>query len=385
MRLIGIAYGNVRRRKGKAALVMIGLALGVATAVALMSANQAMQYEIGAKLDEYGANIVVVPRTQQLALSYGGITVPGVTVGTPEFSQEIVKKIAAIEQKDSINIIAPKLVGAEKIEGQPGLVVGVDFEAELKMKKWWHLEGKRPSEAGDVVLGSEAASRLGKSAGDPINIGDRVMTVASILAPTGGQEDDLVFAGLGALQQMLGKSERLTFVEVSAYCNTCPIEEIVSQITIAAPEAKVTALKQSVQARADMVKRFGSFALAVSTVVLLAGGLAVSTTMLSSVNERTREIGIFRAIGYRKSHIFYVMLSEAAFLSFAGGILGYGSGLALARAATSRVVESSVQVPWNPVLLLVALSVAAAVGMLAGAYPAWRASRIDPAEALRFI
>ncbi|HHY35835.1 MAG TPA: ABC transporter permease [Firmicutes bacterium] len=385
MRLVDIAFGNIRRRKSKASLVVMGLALGVATAVALIAANQAMHYEIGTKLDEYGANIVVVPKTQQFSLSYGGITVPGVTVGTPEFSEDILAKINSIEQKDSLNVIAPKLVGVAKVQDQPVLLVGVRFDAELKMKKWWSLQGKRPSSPMEIILGSEVAWRLGKHPGEQLDLEGTRMDVAAVLAPTGGQEDYLIFADLARVQSMLGKPGRLTFVEVSAYCNTCPIEEIVSQISASAPEAKVTALKQSVQARADMVRRFNAFAVAVSAIVLLAGGMAVFTTMLSSVNERTREIGIFRAIGYRRFHIFYIMLSEAAFLSFISGVLGYLSGLVLARIVTARVVESSIQAPWDPALIGIALGLATAVGMIAGAYPAWRASRIDPAEALRFI
>lgn len=385
MRLFDIAVGNVRRRKAKSALGVLSLVLGVATVVALIASSQAMRLEIGTQLDEFGANVLIAPRTEQLTLSYGGIALPGVTVGTPEFSEDVLARIETIYDYESISAVSPKIVGQASAEGRAVLVVGVNFEAELRMKKWWNLDGLRPTGPGQAVLGGDLAELLGKRTGDSVAINDQTYTVAAVISQTGGPEDDLLFLHLAEAQTLLGREGTLTFIEVSALCNTCPIEDIVEQLSMAIPEARITALKQSVLVREETVQRFQVFSLALSVVVLLACGLSMLAMMLGSVSERTREIGIFRAIGYRRAHVSRIVVVEAALMSAAAGVLGYLTGQGFAVLVVSRFVQAVEKTPWQPLLLLVSVSVACLLGMSAAAYPAWRASRIDPAEALRHI
>ena len=175
MRLLDIIVGNVKLRKAKVLLAAIALVLGVATVIAMTGSSRAMHAEIGTKLDEFGANILVVPKAQQLTLSYGGVSIPGVTSGSTEFSQDAVDAIKTIENYDSVSVISPKLVGVEDVGGQQSLVVGVDFGAELKMKKWWRLDGQDSTPPSSVrsteaLLGATVAGRLGKGAGDYIQI-----------------------------------------------------------------------------------------------------------------------------------------------------------------------------------------------------------------------
>ena len=390
MRLLDIIVGNVKLRKAKVLLAAIALVLGVATVIAMSGSSRAMHAEIGTKLDEFGANILVVPKAQQLTLSYGGVSIPGVTSGSTEFSQDAVDAIKTIENYDSVSVISPKLVGVEDVGGQQSLVVGVDFGAELKMKKWWRLDGQDSTPPSSVrsteaLLGATVAGRLGKGAGDYIQIKGVELPIAAVLEPTGGPEDDLIFTGLSTAQSIFGKQGMLTFIEISALCNTCPIEDIVAQVSGVIPEARVTALKQTVLAREDVVSRFDNFAITLSVAVLAAVGLSVLVTMLSSVNERTREIGVFRAIGYRRSHIFSIVIGEAAVLGAVSGAAGYIAGQGIAGFVASEFVESAPDLPWSLPLLAAAIGLSALLGMFASTYPAWRASRIDPAEALRFI
>lgn len=107
--------------------------------------------------------------------------------------------------------------------------------------------------------------------------------------------------------------------------------------------------------------------------------------MMSAVNERTREIGIFRAIGFRKSHVIGIILMEAGFISIIGGLLGYLAGMAGARVAAPVIAKMEVTVPWDIQTGLMAMGVAVIMGLAAGLLPAFRAARQDPVEALRFI
>jgi putative ABC transport system permease protein len=385
--LTDIALANLRRRKARALFSVAGLLLGVATMVALTSITSAMKADLAVKLDQYGANIVVTPRADDLSLSYGGVTVGGVSYDVKDLPADAAARIRTIKDRESISAVAPKLLGAVRVEGaaQPVLLVGVDFPAEFQMKKWWDVTGRKPSHEDEVILGAMLAQKLGKQPGDGLTLNGQLFRVAGVLHELGGQEDKLVFGDLKTAQRLLKQPDRLSLIEVSALCNTCPIEEIVAQINQALPTAKAVAVMQAVRNREETVNRLDRFSVAVGAVVVLIGTLVVLTTMMSSVNERTREIGIFRAVGFRQRHIIRLVLLEALVISLAGGLLGYVAGVLVARLTAPLMAGGAVTVGWNPLLGLAAVTASAVVGLLASAYPAYRAAQLDPAEALRFI
>jgi putative ABC transport system permease protein len=387
VKLTDIALSNLKRRKAKLAFSVFGLLIGIATIVSLYSITAAMKADIAQKIDEFGANIVVVPKSGDLSLSYGGLTVGGVAFDVKDLPEDSIQKIRSIKNRDSVSTVAPKLLGAVKVEGatQQLLLVGVDFPSELRMKKWWEIKGMRPAGPDDVLLGHTLALTLKKQAGDTLVANGKTFKVAGVLAEIGGQEDNLILADLHTTQILLKEPGKISLLEVSALCTTCPIDEITKQINGALPTAKATALKQAVKAREDTVNRLQRFSLAVGVVVMLIGMLVVFTTMMSSVNERTREIGIFRAIGFRKRHVIQVILTESFVISLVGGLLGYFVGMLSARLVAPVVAQVDVAIKWNPILGLVAIGAAVVVGLVASAYPAYRAAQLDPAEALRFI
>jgi putative ABC transport system permease protein len=173
---------------------------------------------------------------------------------------------------------------------------------------------------------------------------------------------------------------------VAALCKDCPIEDMVQQISEVLPGAKVMAIQQVVKSRMEMLAQFKHFSYGISGVILFIGGLVVLVTMMGSVRERTDEIGIFRAIGFRRSHIMRIIFLEAGIISGLAGVIGYLLGLGSARAALSLFGEGhSGHVPFNPELAAVALVLALALGLIASAYPAAMAARMDPNEALRSL
>jgi len=404
MRLTDIAWNNVRRRLGKVALVVLGLAIGVATAVALLAITETMQLDVATKLDQSGANIIVVPKAQALTLSYGGLTVSSAAYDVEQLTIDDARRIRTIHNAANLSVVAPKLLGVMEVRGRPALVAGVDFAEELRLKGWWDIQGAPPQAGDQVVAGARLAESLGLTPGDtvlvrvpappqktasktaaPASVPEQQFQVAGILAENGSTDDEMLFIDLGAAQTLLGQPNAVSLIEVSALCIACPVEDMVAQIGEALPQARVTALRQAVTLRMETVRQLGQFAWALSAVVLAIGALVVFTTMLGAVTERQAEIGVFRAIGFRQVHIIRIILTEAAAVSVVGGLVGWVGGMVAATLLAPVFVQVDAPVVWNPGLALGAIGAAVVVGLLSSLYPAIRAARLDPCTALRSL
>ena len=377
MRLIDVAFNNLRRRTGRMALVVMGLTLGVATVVALVSMVTTMQTDVSTKLDEYGANILIVPEANDLAVSYGGVTVASAAYDVGTLTESDVALIQTIENARNLSVVAPKLLGVLPVDGTTVLVAGVRFPDELRLKQWWHLTGAEPAGPDDAVVGHRLADVLDLSPGATAHIEGHEFRIVGVLAENGSQDDDILFIDLGRAQQIMDKPGGISLIEVAALCIECPVEDMVEQIAAVLPQARVTALRQAVTLRMETVNQISRFALAVGVIVLLIGGLVVFTTMLGTVTERRQEIGLFRALGFRQRHIVQIILSEAALL----GLLGTGAAAILA----PRLAGVAALVHWDPALAVGAIGGALLIGLGASLYPAVSAARLDPTVALRSL
>lgn len=385
MTLVDIAVNNLRRRKAKALFVLAGLFIGVATVVVLMTLVEAMKLDINHKLEMYGANILIVPRTENLSLSYGGFSVGGVSVDTQEIKQDELENIKNIKNAGNVAAIGPIILGAVNINNNRILMAGVDFEAFQMLRPWWSLKGKTPDGEGAVV-GADAGRVLGLKEGDKFKIGNKEIEVTGILETTGSQDDNLVFAPLAMTQELLNKKGIISMAEVAALCSGCPIPEMVKQISEVLPGGNVMAIQQVVKGRIETLNQFQRFSYGISGLVLFVGSLMVLVTMMASVRERTVEIGIFRAMGFRRSHVIKIILFEAGIISGVAGVIGYLAGFSATKAIIPFFTEGHApHIVFNPILGIGALALALTVGLLSSSYPAFLASRLDPNEALRAL
>jgi putative ABC transport system permease protein len=385
MKLTDISLKNLLRRKAKAGFIMAGLVVGVAAMVAVIGFVRTMTAEINHKMERYGANILILPKTEALQLSYGGINLGGVAVDVAPIQQTDLQRLESIQNAANIAATGPTLLGVVEADGRRVLLAGIDLKSVNILKPWWQLNGQRPSGNG-LLAGAKTARVMNLAVGRDVNLNGTPMPVVGILEATGSQDDHLLFTELATAQTILGKQGQISMAEVAALCNACPIDEMVRQIAGALPEAKVMAIQQVVKGRMDTLHRFSTFSLGMSAVVILVGSLVVLTTMMSSVRERKEEIGIFRAMGFRKSHVMGIIFSEAAIISGPAGLIGYLTG-SVATWLAVRFFSSleHASVAFDPLLCGAAILLAMAVGLLASIYPAIMAARLDPNTALRSL
>ena len=386
MKLYNISINNLRRRRTKMVFLVLGLTIAVTTVVTLITVSDAMNADIANKLDEFGANIVIVPKSDDLSLSYGGMTISGVSVDVKKLREEDGRQIRTIKNSENIKIVAPKLVHTAKLLQRNVLVVGVEFPQELQLKKWWRIVGRKHANRNDAIIGAEVKEKLQLVLNQTFVMNGREFVAAGILEPTGSQDDGIVFIDLAQAQQLFGKPHELSLIEVAALCYDCPIEEIVRQMSEKLPGAKVTAIRQTIESKMEAMHRFEHFSYGISVVVLLVAALIVMTNMTASVNERTREIGVFRAIGFRQTHVMKIILTEAFVTSFVAGLIGYGAGLGVSKAvipilAMNGEGASLISYP----LLGFSIVLAVFIGIVSSIYPAYKASRLDPSVALKAL
>ena len=387
MKLLDISLNNLRRKKGRTFFLVSGLAIGIGAAVAMTSVGDAMNREVMHALDEFGANILVLPASEGLPLSYGGLTVSAVNTGGRELTTLDVDRIRTIKNKENISTVAPKLLVQTEVKGTRVLVAGVDFKAEQRLKKWWRVaSGMNPAASGEALIGKDAAAKLHLAPGDSIAIGRGSLRVSGVLDNTGSQDDGLIFTDIAWVQKQFNKGNAVSMIELSALCSGCPIEDIVNQVNAVLPGARAVAVKETVELKMQAMHYFHKFSIGISALLLIVAGMIIFFAMTASVKERVQEIGLFRAIGFRTGHIIQVLLTEAFIVSLLAGVVGYVIGIVSPRFVAPYLMSAyNLTFAFDPLLAAGAIVSSVVVGLLASIYPAVRAGRLDPVEALKTL
>ncbi len=383
MNLRRLAWKNLLRRRSRAVFTGLGIFLGIATFVAISSLTSRMEGAVQDKLDRFGSNILVSPRTEQLSLGFGDISLGGTEVTHSRLTLADREKIASIHHKDRIRLIVPYLLTAADASGKNLVWMGLPAGDMADARPWWKVDGAPVRKRGEVVLGAQAAAALGTVTGATLSTGTRSFRVAGVLHPTGEKEDGMVIADLADVQELAGRPGGVTYFEVAALCKDCPVEDIVAQIGEALPAARVSAIRQVVESRKAAVEQMRRLGYGVSAIVLLIGGLMVLVTVMGGVQERTGEIGVLRAVGFRGRAIFSLLFWETGWVSLLASVLGAGTGLAAAFLASPLFGIEHFGFDVAPGLLGIAVGLT--LGLLGAVPPARRAAALSPTEAIRSL
>jgi len=442
MNILTIALRNARKKWVRTLLLLLVFTLGVVSIVSLNFVSRVVGEGLEKKLVSFGANILVSPKSEKLTVSYGGFALGDMLFDVSYLDEkDTLAKIDAIALRKNVSVIAPKLVVMDRVQGVAVAVVGVRFAQERQLKGYWLAEqgvlpGEGPAEVAAklaarasadgehqamapanaiapglatapamatdkspapaptvhkptgphesaVLVGSAAAAKLGLKLGDRVPLGHGHLVVTGILAPTGSEDDNVLLADLSFVQKATDRPGKANFVEVAALCSACPIEDIVAQISAVLPGVEIKTLRNIVEQRMYSVLFVKKLILSVSLVILLTGCSMVGISMLSAVNERKKEIGILRSLGFSRRAVFSIFFAEAASIGLLAGLAGYVAGYAVSYRilAVLELGEGAV-LSFEPLHLAATALVLALLTSLASLVPAWKAAAIEPSEAL---
>ncbi len=386
MKLYNISLQSIRRKKAKTFFLLTGLMLSVSSVVMLFIVSKNVNSNVASLLDEFGANIIITPKSDELSFNYAGISVNSTTYELYELKNDDIDKIRTIKNSKNISLIAPKLFVLEEINDKKIIIAGIDMKEELRLKKWWKIYGKIPSSDNEILFGSKAMEKLSVRLKDTIQVANHNFIIAGILEETGSQDDAVIFMPIKIVQQIFNKKDKISLIEVAALCYDCPIEEIVRQTSKVLPNANVTPIKQTIESKMTAVHRFEHFSFGISAVILIISMLIVFTNVNASVSERTKEIGIFQAVGFRRTHIMKIILLEVLIVSLFAGLLGFILGIIGSKFIVPLLtMDDIIKINYEFGLIFFSVGFSLLVGLLAGIYPAFRATQLDPTTAFRAL
>jgi len=395
-----LALRNLSQQKIRTGLTLLSISAAVAVLYTLLSFNQGYASSLKQQLQQMGVHALVVPPGcpfEAASLLIKGGTPPSYLGG---------EATAQIEAVPGIQIAAPGFMSAIVHQDRTDIYYGMDRRTVL-LKNWWKLKpgGRwfREEETDAVVMGADAALNelVINQQTDPFPAGqeiwvpelNRALTIVGILEPTGSQDDGFIYLPLPIAQQIFQKPGKTTVVAMR-FDDPSQAGEISRQLA-EIEGVEVITMSELLGTQQRLMESARLLILAIVVIAIGISAVGVLNTVLMSVFERTREIGVMRATGASKTHVFALIWLETLLLTAIGGIVGLAAALAGAGVLERVVIAGLTSVKFiaantsmniaqfDPRILVRTIIFVLGIGLAAGLYPAFRASRQQPIDALR--
>lgn len=386
MLLPTLAIRNLTRRRVRTILTILGVAIAISFTVGILSISEGFMASFENSMAKQGTDIIVVPIEAE-AYPY-----PDVAAFVGSFSEEIVSEIALLENVRAaypVLTAIPMTISIDKPGAIP-ILNGVTPEYFGDVTPYLRLKSGRFVVAGDqnvLVAGSGIANVAGLDLGSTMKIRGVQFEVIGVLEPSGGMDDGMLFAPLAALQGAYDKPNQVTYVPVKVR-DVTRADETAEEITRTWPSVSAQTMKSVIDKLVDLVGIVRAAHLGLSAIALLIGVLFILSTMLMAVGERVKEIGTMRAIGAHRAFVFRLIVAESLATGLVAGAIGCLGGYLLSQGITYVLSEFIGLTYFAPVVSArifgIGAAIALLVGVLAGLYPAWRISKTNIVQALRY-
>jgi putative ABC transport system permease protein len=382
-----LSFKEWQRRPLRTAITMTGVAIAIAALFSLLAFQRGYRDGVHQELDRLGAHVLVVPK----GCPYDAASIALHGANWPCYLKE--SYLAEVRSVNGIATAAPCFMSTfYDVDGNQSVYVGVEPNI-LSLKAGWKIQGDFPIYDEDILAGSEMARHYGWKPGDNVNLpGLQGQTgrVAGVLAPTQGADDNFIFLGLANAQKRFNRPHEMTHVLVRLK-DPNELDTVVAHLRgcDAGLAMNVIPLEHVYRTIQSFVTSTRLLLGCITLVALLVAGAGVSNTILIAVSERTREIGVMRAVGASRGHVFQLIWLETIQVCVSGALVGMGMAF-----LSSRVIESWVRskLPFAPSGALIhwdwataagCLTCAVLLGGLAAFFPAWRAASVSPMLAIR--
>lgn len=393
-------YAALSANKARSGLTILGIVIGIASVIAMVSIGQGASGQIQSSIEGLGSNLLTVMpgfiqpgrgfvsagRGSAQSLTNDDVEELRKLAGIAYISPEIQRRFQIVAAGNNTNSTVigatPEYVQVRNISPANG-----SFISESQMRSMGRVAVLGPTVAQDLFPDQDA---IGKT----IRINRVNFKIIGVLQPKGSagffNPDDAVFVPLTTMQKILAGTDYLSTIAVSVASKDL-MPQVQEEATTAliqkhrvdpqSPDFSIVSQADIVGTLTQVTNTFTIFLAAVAGISLIVGGIGIMNMMLTTVTERTREIGLRKAIGAKSRHISRQFLTEAVMLTFLGGVMGVALGWILAF-AVSQFAGIATSVSISSVLL--AFGVSAAIGIVFGYYPARRAASLNPIEALRY-
>jgi putative ABC transport system permease protein len=398
MNIFKIVWLELLNRKSQLINGILAITLGIAVIVAIQSVSKVSKENVAKKLDNLGANILVLPQGGSIDDYYTS------DIDAPTIPMDYVERILT-STLQGVDNMSPKLTRRIQVDGNSIVLTGILPKSEIASKPLWQNAGLlgndivaacAPTAANqslgfkdeklqrkgidslqryDCLVGSQAAKRLNLTESAQLTISGTAFNVARILPETGTVDDDRVFAHLATVQELLGIPNQISAIEIMGCCNAIT-DGLLGKLRNILPDTRITTIGQIVSTQIETNHLMNKVSLVFLIIIFFVGSVSMGNFMWANVNERKKEIGVLRMMGASKNEVYRLFLLKALFLGLSGGITGYIIGT-LAGVILGPYLAGIVVRPIY-IYVLWSLGLSVVIALAGTIIPAYMAAKIDP-------